>query len=232
MTHFHHYYTQDEFLSAVRLDDTERLERLLSQHTDVVVCRRAAEQAAGFGHAACLQLLLPHCGHYNFDVAITTAATKFQPLVVEELVKRYPPDMVDTIRLENAYQKRLCEESVWVLLPYFSLAQKFSFMINVAAPMSTSFVSDFIAGMDPLFGDSVMLSWGAIYNDARFDVLYPISDPEKAIGKLNKIASHNHTGAINVFKLKNAIERLEARMQREVLTACVPPSTAVSKSKM
>lgn len=232
MTHFHHYYTQDEFLDAVKKNDYEKIERLLAQHTDVVVCRQAAKEAAEKAHVECLKLLLPHCGMYTFDEHIVSAVIRRQPLVVQALVAHYPPSMIDTIRIENAFQKHICEDCLQAVLPHMSQPERFSLVLKVAASMSERLVRACIDGIDPLRGNSVMLAWGAVYNDARFDVLYPISDPTQAIITLNKIKGV--LGANAKYNITDAVERIEARMQREILEeqVGVQPSTAVSKSKM
>lgn len=230
MSHFHHFYTQDQFAAAVRRNDFEQIERLLAHHTDVIVCRKAAEEAAETNAVDCLQLLLPHCGDYTFDAAITTAAARFQPSVVQTLVSYYPPDTVDTMRLESAYEKKICEESVRILLPYFTTSQRFTFFINVSAPMSEVFVRELIVGLDPLFNDSAMLAWGALHNDARVDVMYPISDPTQALLKLERFKTRNSSDMKN--KIDTAIERIEALMQRAVLHAQVDSPHTSTKSKM
>lgn len=215
MGDFHHFYTQDQFLDAVKTNDFEKIERLLKQHTDVIVCRRAAEEAAERGAVECLALLLPHCGNYTFDEHITAAVARRQPEVVRALVAHYPPDTLDTALIEHAFQKHICEDSLHAVLPYLSAPQRFSLMLKVAAPMSKRLVRACIEGIEPLRGNSVMLAWGAVYNDARFDVLYPISDPTQAIVMLNKIQGVLGSGVKH--DVPHAIERIEARMQREIL---------------
>ena len=230
MSHFHHFHTQDQFVDAVRHNDFEKIERLLAHHTDVIVCRKAAEEAAEKNAVDCLQLLLPHCGDYTFDAAITTAAARFQPSVVQTLVSYYPPDTVDAMRLESAYGEKICEASVRILLPYFTPSQRLTFFINVSAPMSEVFVRELIVGLDPLFNDSAMLAWGALYNDSRVDVMYPISDPVKALLKLERFKTHNPSGMQN--NIEKAMERIEALMQRDVLQAQVHGPHTSTKSKI
>lgn len=230
MSHFHHFYTQDQFLDAVKTNDFEKVEKLLAQHTDVIVCRQAAEDAIERGHVDCLKLLLPHCGTYTFDQQITSAVVRMQPEVVQTLVAHYPPNMVDTIRIQSAFEKYICEDCLNALLPYMSLPERFSLMLNVTAPMSENFVRACIDGIDPMRGNSVMLAWGAVYNDARFDVLYPVSDPAQAITILNKVKAVNGSKATK-YNIAEAVERIEARMQREVLEKKVG-AHACDKSRM
>jgi len=229
MSHFHHFYTKDQFLDAVKTNDFKKIERLLEQHTDVIVCRQAAEDAIERGHVDCLKLLLPHCGNYTFDEHITSAVARRQPEVVQALVAHYPPDMLDTIIIENAFQKHICEDSLNAVLPYLSSPQRFSLILKVAAPMSESLVHACIDGIDPMRGNSVMLAWGAVYNDARFDVLYPLSDPTQALVMLIKIRSVLGSGV--KYDITEASERIEARMQREVLEKQVETS-ACDKARM
>ncbi len=215
MSHFHHFYTKDQFLDAVKKNDFEQIERLLSQSNDVVVCRQSAEEAAERGAVECLKLLLPHCGNYTFDEIITSAVARRQPDVVRALVAHYPPDMLDTVRIENAFDKYICEDSLSAVLPYLSAPQRFSLLLNVAAPMSETLVRACVEGIDPLRGNSVMLAWGAVYNDARFDVLYPVSDPTQALVMLNKIKQVLGSG--KKHDIADAVARIEALMQRNIL---------------
>lgn len=228
LQHFYsQFYSQDQFLTAVKHNDFKTIERLLAKHSDVIVCRQAAEEAAQHAHVECLKLLLPHCGKWNFDYFITTAAVRGQSEVVEALVSHYPPDMVDVQRLEHAYKEaKVCENSMLLLLPYLSEPEKFSFMLHVGAPMSSSFVKQFVNGMDPLRGGSVMLAWAAIYNDARFDVLYPISDPAQALVKLHQISAVKP-----ISSMQQAIERLQARMQKDVLEVHTHSGCAVGAKR-
>lgn len=230
MSHFHLYYNQDQFLNAVKDNDFQKIERLLEQHTDVIVCRRAAEEAVECGAVECLNLLLPHCGTCTFDQQITLAVVRMQPVVVQTLIAHYPPSMVDTIRIENAFQKYICEDCLNALLPYMSLPERFSLILNVTAPMSENFVRACIDGIDPMRGNSVMLAWGAVYNDARFDVLYPISDPTQAITILNKVKAVKGLKATK-YNIAEAVERIEARMLRTVLEEQVG-ATACDKTRM
>lgn len=229
MSHFHHFHTKDKFLDAVKTNDFKKIERLLEQHTDVIVCRQAAEDAIERGHVDCLKLLLPHCGAYTFDEQITSAVARRQPEVVQALVAHYPPDMLDTVIIENTFQKHICEDSLNAVLPYLSAPQRFSLILKVAAPMSENFVRACIDGIDPMKGNSVMLAWGAVYNDARFDVLYPLSDPTQALVMLIKIRSVLGSGV--KYDITEAAERIEARMQREVLEKQVGTS-ACDKARM
>lgn len=229
MSHFHLYYTQDQFLNAVKDNDFQKIERLLEKHTDVIVCRRAAEEAAEYGAVECLTLLLPHCGNFTFDECITSAVVRMQPEVVRALVAHYPPDTLDTTLIEHAFKKHICEESLSLVLPYLSGPQRFSLILNIAAPMSEGLVRACIDGIDPLRGNSVMLAWGAVYNDARFDVLYPVSDPTQALVMLIKIRSVLGSGVKH--DVAQAAQRIEARMQREILEEQVG-ATACDKTRM
>jgi len=229
MSHFHHFYTKDQFLDAVKTNDFKKLEKLLAQYTDVVVCRQAAEDAIERGYVDCLQLLLPHCGAYTFDEQIVSAVARMQPEVVRALVEHYPPDTLDTILIEHAFEKHICEDSLSAVLPYLSAPQRFSLILKVAAPMSEGLVRACIDGIDPMRGNSVMLAWGAVYNDARFDVLYPVSDPTEALVMLIKI--RNVLGSDVKYDITEAAERIEARMQREILEKQVG-ATACHKARM
>lgn len=230
MSHFNLFHVQDQFLEAARRNNFEKIEQLLNTHTDVIVCRRAAEEAAEFNAVECVKLLLPHCGNHNFDYAITTAAVRGDSDLVEALVSRYPPTTVDAMRLQRAYQNTVCERSLLLLRPYLSSGEKFSFLINIEASMSVGFVEQFVEDMDPLFADSLMLTWGALYNDGRFDALYPISDPVKALAKLSKISAVTSEG--KTLSTQDAAARIEARMQKDILeqqVGGVSPRAAKSK---
>lgn len=229
MSHFHLYYNQDQFINAVKDNDFQKIERLLEQHTDVIVCRRAAEEAVERGAVECLTLLLPHCGNFTFDECITSAVVRMQPEVVRALVAHYPPSTLDVNRIEQAFDKQICEESLSLVLPYMSAPERFSLILNIAAPMSEGLVRACIDGIDPLHGNSVMLAWGAVYNDARFDVLYPISDPTQALVMLINIRSALGAGAKH--DVAQAAQRIEARMQRTVLEEHVG-ATACEKTRM
>lgn len=215
---------KNPFLDAVETNDFEKIQQLLVQHSDVIVCRQAAEEAAEQGHVECLELLLPHCGSYTFDEIITSAVARRQPDVVRTLVAHYPPETIDIIRIERAFEKTVCEDSLNAVLPYLSTPQRFSLIVKVSAPMSERLVRACIDGIDPLRGNSVMLAWGAVYNDARFDVLYPICDPTQAVVMLHKIESA--LGANVKYNIAEAVERIKARMQRDILEEQVYESSS------